>query len=251
MNIQPIILAAGKGTRMGYNDLPKVLVPIKNKPMILYLVEQLDRLALSHKPIVVVGHKYTLVQAMLGPRFIYAFQEGQLGTAHATAAAQKHVVGENVLVLYGDMPFVKSESLKRLIIEHLKTKALLSMFTTVVPNFENEFFNFYGFGRIIRSEDNQIVEIKEFVDLREQEKKVIEVNPGIYIFSSNWLWENVGKILKNKHGEYYLTDIIAVAKSISVPINSLSIDPYEVFGVNTPAHLQEVEQILQNKLTKK
>jgi bifunctional UDP-N-acetylglucosamine pyrophosphorylase/glucosamine-1-phosphate N-acetyltransferase len=244
MNYQIIILAAGKGTRMGFSDLPKVLVPVKNKPIILRLVEALEKLNNSFQHIVVVGHKYPLVQAMLGSKYIYAFQEGQLGTGHAVASALKHVAAENTLILYGDMPFIGAESIQKLLDLHESTDSKVSMFTTVVPNFENEFSTFASFGRIVRNEKNEIAENIEFIDADESKRANREVNPSIYLFKTDWLRANIDKILKNKHGEYYLTDILAIAKKQNVEIKSLSIDPKEVFGINTPAQLQQAEKLL-------
>lgn len=91
---QIIILAGGKGTRMGNSDLPKVLVHLKDRPIISYLLESIKKLENLLSSIVVVGHRYDLVQAALGPNYIYALQQGQLGTAHAVEAAQKFITGE-------------------------------------------------------------------------------------------------------------------------------------------------------------
>ena len=117
------------------------------------------------------------------------------------------------------------------------------MLTTQVPNFESVFSSFLGFGRILR-QDGNIKQIKEFVDASDEEKQVTEVNPGIYLANSSWLWEHLEKIPKNKHGEYYLTDLVEIAVKNHVPIETLPIDPLEVFGINTPAQLQQAERIL-------
>src|SRR3989338_5093602 len=110
LNIQPIILAAGKGTRMN-SALPKVLVGLNGKPLIQHLLDNLKQIEFVHRPVIVVGHKYELVQSYLGENFIYAFQEGQFGTGHAVKAAQCKTDSDLVVVLYGDMPFIKAESL--------------------------------------------------------------------------------------------------------------------------------------------
>ncbi len=242
MNTQFIILAAGKGTRMN-SALPKVLVGLKGKPLIQHLLDSIRQISHEHKPVIVVGHKYDLVQSYLGSNFIYAFQEGQLGTAHAVASAESKVEAENALVLYGDMPFVKSDSLKKLVDLHLKNESMFSMLTTQVPNFENEFSSFLGFGRIIR-QNGKISAIREFVDAAEEERQIKEVNPGIYLFNSKWLWEHLPQVPKNKHDEYYLTDLVEIAIKKNVPIATAAIDPLEVFGINTPAQLQQAENLL-------
>lgn len=229
---------------MGHSELPKVLVPVKNKSMILHLVEELEKLSNTLAHVIVVGHKYQLVQAMLGSKHIYAFQQGQFGTGHAVAAAKDKVTADNVLVLFGDMPFIKAESIEKLKALHESSNSTLSMFTASVPNFDNEFATFNSFGRIIRDQDDKISDIVEFVDASEEQRAIKEVNPSIYIFNTEWLWENIEKIPRNKHGEFYLTDIINIAKQQNVKINSLTIDPLEVFGINTPEHLKQAEKLL-------
>src|SRR3989338_4964919 len=106
MDIQFLVLAAGKGTRMN-SALPKVLVGLAGKPLIQHLLDNIKPVLIKYLPIIVVGHKYELVQSYLGPNFIYAFQEGQFGTGHALAAGLPKAEAENVLVLYGDKPFIK------------------------------------------------------------------------------------------------------------------------------------------------
>lgn len=223
--------------------LPKVLVGLKGKPLIQHLLDNISKLNLKRKPVIVVGHKYELVQSYLGQNFIYAFQQGQLGTAHAVMAAKDKVSAPNVLVLYGDMPFVKTESLRHLMDMHNQNSALFSMLTTTVPSFENEFSSFLGFGRIIRDIRGNILTIKEFADATDFEKQIKEVNPGIYLFNANWLWEHLEQVQKNKHGEYYLTDLVEIAIRDKTAIYAGPIDPFEVFGINTPQHLKQAEEI--------
>ena len=248
MNTQIIILAAGQGTRMGHSELPKVLVPLANKPIIFHLLEEIKKLGESIRLIIIVGYKYQLVQSMLGPNYLYAFQEGQFGTGHAVAAAKNKVTTDNVLVLFGDMPFIKAKSINTLVSKHESGGSILSMFTANVPNFANEFATFNSFGRIIRNQDNKISEIVEFVDATEEQRGIKEVNPSIYIFKTQWLWDNIDKIQKNKHGEYYLTDIVSIARRQKVKINSLTINPLEVFGINTPEHLEQAEKFISGYL---
>src|SRR5258708_1974174 len=112
MRNQIVILAAGKGARMGQNSVPKVLVMLKNKPLIIYLLEEIEKINQLAKPVVVVGHMHRQVEEVLGGQYTYALQSRQLGTAHALLTAKPKIRAENVLVLYGDMPFVKASSLK-------------------------------------------------------------------------------------------------------------------------------------------
>ncbi|MBI4049399.1 MAG: NTP transferase domain-containing protein [Candidatus Doudnabacteria bacterium] len=243
MNTQIIILAAGKGTRMGHPELPKVLVELRGKPLISYLLEEVSKLRLS-PAVIVVGFKSELVKQALGPGYIYASQLQQLGTANAVAEGLKYTTAENVLALYGDMPLIKSESLNRLIAYHDETKSVLTMFVAKVPNFEDEFSNFLGFGRIVRDEAGRIAEIKEYVNCSKEEQAITEVNPGIYIFKTNWLLNNIGKIPQSRQGEFYLTDAVSLAREQQIVINFLAIEPHEVFGVNTLSELKQAERFL-------
>src|SRR6185369_10465409 len=126
MKNQFVILAAGKGTRMGGN-IPKVLVMLKNKPLILYVLHEIDKIGQLIKPVVVVGYGAKKVEGVLGNEYLFAFQDKQLGTAHALLAAKRKIKAENIVVLYGDMPFIKAESLKALIKMHFKTGGNISM----------------------------------------------------------------------------------------------------------------------------
>ncbi|MBI2607583.1 MAG: NTP transferase domain-containing protein [Candidatus Doudnabacteria bacterium] len=245
MNLQTIILAAGKGTRMGDENTPKVLFKLSGKPMIRFVVNEVEKLNLSLKPIFVVGHKYDLVQKELGSSYVYAFQEGQLGTAHAVDAAKGFSLGTDVLVLYGDMPFVKTDSLKKLMKLHEQSRPVVSMFTTTVDSFEGQWQSLQGFGRIIRNDKNEISSIREFKDASENERMIKEVNPGIYIFKADWLWQNIDKIQNNNaQKEYYLTDLIQLASEQGLVIKSVQIDPREVFGINTKEQLVLARQLV-------
>ena len=184
MNTQAIILAAGKGVRMGLLETPKVLVPLSGKPLISYLTNEVKKLHFNLPTIVVVGYKYDQIQKVLGPDYDYAFQQGLLGTGHAVKAAIGRIKAPNVIVLYGDVPFLKSESITKLINLHEDRKSSLSMFTAFVPNFENEYLTFKGFGRIIRNENNEITKIAEFIDATKDQQEIREVNPGIYVFNT-------------------------------------------------------------------
>ncbi len=245
MNIQTIILAAGKGTRMGDEHTPKVLFKLHGQPMIRLVIDQVDKLKLILKPILVVGHKYDLVQQELGSQYIYAFQIGQLGTAHAVSAAKGFSLGTDVMVLYGDMPFIRASSMRKLIKMHEQNKPAVSMFTAVVDSFEGRLQSLQGFGRILRNKSGDITGIKEFKDASEAEQRIKEVNPGIYIFQAEWLWQNIGQIQNhNVQQEYYLTDLIHLANEQVASIKSLSIDPLEVFGINNKEQLKQAEELM-------
>lgn len=237
MTRQIIILAAGKGTRMG-SPIPKVLIPLDDKPVISHLLEEVARVEKQEPPIVVVGFQHELVRETLGDNFLYALQLEQKGTAHAVLSARSLVSADNIIVLYGDMPFVSASSISQLINLHEDKQARISMFTASVPSFEGDYGNFNGFGRIIRSETGSIEQIKEFADASYEERSIQEINPGIYMFSSEWLWPRLERIgRKNAQGEFYLTDIVEIAIDEGTGVNSIAIAPEEIFGINTPEHL--------------
>ncbi len=246
MDTQIVILAAGKGRRMGNVDLPKVLFPLHGKPLILPLLEQVNKIN-KQPPVIVVGFKRGEVMKTLGPRYTYAFQKEQLGTAHAVWCAKSKISSKNILVLYGDMPFMKATSMEKLINLHQDQKPVISLFTSFVPDFKGARASLDNYGRIIRDNYGNIVKITEYKDATEQERKIKEVNPGIYVFNTEWLWSHIDLINNsNAQNEFYLTDIIEVAISESFPIKSIPIGPAEVIGINTLGQLELGHKISQN-----
>jgi bifunctional UDP-N-acetylglucosamine pyrophosphorylase/glucosamine-1-phosphate N-acetyltransferase len=246
MSRQIVILAAGKGTRMA-SPIPKVLIPLRGKPVIKYLLEEVADIAQDTKPIIVVGFQSEVVKQELGGEYLYAMQTEQLGTGHAVMSARAHVTADNFIVLYGDMPFVTAASLQKLIELHEHNGAKLSMFTGIVPNFEGVYEHFKGFGRIIRDDNSHIAKIQEYSDCSDEQKQITEVNPGIYMFSAEWLWPHLEKIgSKNAQGEIYLTDIIEIAIRDGQKIESLPIAPEEIYGINTPDHLAHAQTLIED-----
>lgn len=242
MYLQIIILAAGRGTRMR-SEIPKVLGNLSGQPLIRRLLDNIQNLKSGFSAVIVVGYKHELVEEYLGPAYTYAFQEEQLGTANAVESAKDKIFADNAIVLYGDMPFITARSLEKLIAIHKDNNSKFSMFTAAVPHFEDQFNSHNGFGRIIRGPDRKIVSIRELVDASEVEKKILEVNPGVYMFDTTWLWQNIGLVKKNSHSEYYLTDLVDVAVKSGVEVFTAEIDPMEVFGINTPEHLEESKKL--------
>jgi bifunctional UDP-N-acetylglucosamine pyrophosphorylase / glucosamine-1-phosphate N-acetyltransferase len=244
MSQQIVILAAGKGTRMGA-EVPKVLLPLHDKPVIAYLLDEISDTPQDTAPIIVVGFKAELVKETLGDEYIYVTQFDQKGTAHAVRSAKDAVIAENFIVLYGDMPFIRKESLAKLIDLHNTNQAKLSMFTAVLPNFENQFAHFLSFGRIIRDEDGEIIKIQEYKDCSDEQKEITEVNPGIYMFQSSWLWDKLAQIRDhNTQHEFYLTDIVELAIKDGATVYSLSITPEEVYGINNPDDLEFARNLI-------
>lgn len=248
MSRQIVILAAGKGTRMAGSTpepMPKVLIPLRGKPVINYLLEEVSCIASDTNPVIVVGYMREVVERELGPDFIYALQTEQNGTGHAVLAARGKVSADNFIVLYGDMPFVTGTSLQKLVDLHEQTGSKISMFTGIAPSFEGIYEHFNGFGRILRNDAGNIFKIQEFADCNEEQKKIKEINPGIYMFNSQWLWPHLEKIgSENAQGEIYLTDIVELAIKDGQKIESLPIAPEEIYGINTPDHLAHAQTLI-------
>ncbi len=249
MSRQIVVLAAGKGTRMQGatpEPIPKVLIPLRGeKAVIKFLLDQVEQIKCDTPPVIVVGFESERVKAELGDKYLYALQAEQKGTGHAVMAAKDMVTANNFIVLYGDMPFVQSSSLQRLIDLHEHNNAKLSMFTAIVPDFEGDYEHFRGFGRILRDDHEHISKIQEYVDCSEDQKQITEVNPGIYMFNSEWLWPHLARIdSQNAQHEIYLTDIIEIAIHDGQKIESLPIAPEEIYGINTPDHLTYVKSLI-------
>lgn len=244
--IQIIVLAGGKGSRMN-TTTPKVLAPLKGKPMIRHLLEAISKSEVSLTPIIVVGQMRETIMKELGPNYRYAVQEKPLGTGHAVNSA-RHLAENNadhILVLYGDHPCVSAETIKNLPYAHIQSDNILTIATTNVPNFNDQYACFFDFGRIIRNESKQIAKIVEKKDANDLEKRITEINPAYFCFKATWLWQHLSKIKnKNAQGEYYLTDLIDIAQKQGHVIGSIAIEPREALGVNTAEQLFMLERDL-------
>lgn len=244
--IQIIVLAGGKGSRMNA-DMPKVLVPLKGKPLIKHLLEAIAKSGISLNPILVVGQKRELIMNELGPFYRYAIQTEQLGTGHAVNSARQLAENQanHILILYGDHPCVSAETIKNLAEAHIQSNGVLTIATVIVPNFDDWRAGFFDFGRIIRDGSGQIVKIIEKKDATDIEKQITEINPAYFCFKASWLWQHLSKIKnRNSQGEYYLTDLIGLAQNQGHIINSIAIEPREALGVNTAEQLIMLEQDL-------
>lgn len=245
MTQQIVVLAAGKGTRMG-GEVPKVLLPLNNgEPIVLHLLNQIRDLPQATKPIIVVGFKKEMVMEVLGEEYIYVTQIDQKGTGHAVLSAKDQIVAENFIVLNGDMPFTTKESLQKLIDSHHSNHSAVSMVTVKLSNFDEGNKYFSSWGRIIRNLDGEVNKIREYKDSTEQEKLITEVNTGTYMFNSSWIWDKLSQITDdNNQHEFYLTDIVELAIKDGKKVNSFSIEPREAYGINNPEDLDFARKIV-------
>jgi bifunctional UDP-N-acetylglucosamine pyrophosphorylase/glucosamine-1-phosphate N-acetyltransferase len=242
LNIHTIILAAGKGTRMNTN-LPKVMQPLGGQTLISHVINTAK--ANSEDITVVVGHQKELLKkhlATLDSNIKTADQNEQLGTAHAVKTAS-HLIkdSEKVIILYGDVPLISSETIRALInSDHECT--LLSMRLSD-PS---------GYGRIISNEENLALRIIEQKDASDEEKKIQEVFTGVLLVDGSLLKLALNQINNhNAANEYYLTDLVEILSSKGVKINCIQANPDEVLGANTKYELHELESILRKMSSEK
>jgi bifunctional UDP-N-acetylglucosamine pyrophosphorylase / glucosamine-1-phosphate N-acetyltransferase len=244
---QIVILAAGKGTRMG-SDLPKVLVPLNNQPMIRYLMDSVIASQVDKEPVVIVSpdNEEVISQALAKYNVKYAIQNKQLGTGHAVSCSKDLIRPETrkIIVLYGDHPFLTADSIKKF--STLNPEAVTIM-PTVLPDFKDWHHNFYSWGRIVRNNSGEVKAIVELKDANEEEKKITEVNPGFMCFNKDWLFKNIDKLRdNNKAHEFYLTDMINIAFGKGYGIGTVTIKPREAMGINSPEELAIAENLIKN-----
>jgi bifunctional UDP-N-acetylglucosamine pyrophosphorylase/glucosamine-1-phosphate N-acetyltransferase len=246
-DIATVILAAGKGTRMK-SDLVKVLHPLLGLPMLSYPIAISLNEIKAEKTIVVVGHQADRIKEIFkDPRIHFVLQEEQLGTGHAVRQAVPFL--ENfkgvVLILYGDVPLVKAETLRSFIDTFWGNDSTLSVLTAVVKDP-------FGYGRIIRGREGWLEKIVEEKDASEEEKLVREINTGIFCVSAPFLIEGLSEIGKgNAQGEYYLTDLVEIASEKGFRCSAHMVaDPLEVMGINTRVDLAIAHEVLRQEKMK-
>ncbi len=233
--IAAIILAAGKGTRMK-SDLHKVLHPIAGQPMLMHLLASVDALAPAKK-VVVVGSGREQLEAALGGTAGLAVQEPQLGTGHAVQQAEGALAGfdGDVLILYGDVPLVRTETMQRML-DRLRAPDAPAI---VVLAFEPE--DTLRYGRVI-AEGDRIVKMVEHKDATDEERAVRLCNSGLMAARSADLFALLGRVGNaNAAGEYYLVDIVNIANDDGRMSAVVTTDPFEVAGINSRAELAALE----------
>ena len=197
MSTSIVILAAGKGTRIK-SELPKVLHALAGRPMVQFVVDAARTLE-PERLVVVVGDGAELVRETVGSDVAYVLQEEQLGTGHALKQAQAATAGvaDTVLVLYGDTPLIRPETLQRMVAHHRKTCAAATILTFRPQNPA-------GYGRIVRNvETGQVEAIVEDKAATAEQKTIGEVNSGLLCFRDDWVWARLDEIERQPGGEYY------------------------------------------------
>jgi len=239
-----LVMAAGLGTRMK-SKRAKVLHELAGRPLIAHVVRTAQ--TLDPKTIlVIVGHQAEEVEqavlAEIGELASFAIQAKQRGTGNAVESARRQLEdsGSLVLLLSGDVPMIRAETLRKLIDHHRETDAACTILGVRLENPT-------GYGRIIRDEQGRFEKIVEQKDASEEERQVREINSGIYCFESNDLFEALKRVEpKNQQGEYYLTDVAEILNSSKRTVEVFThTDPREVSGVNTRAELAEFENLMR------
>jgi bifunctional UDP-N-acetylglucosamine pyrophosphorylase / glucosamine-1-phosphate N-acetyltransferase len=242
-----ILLAAGQGTRMK-SEIPKVLHPLGGKALFLHSLETARRL---HPAVVaiVIGHGAAAVrQAHPSIEVTWVTQERQLGTGHAVLCAQeafKDFHGE-VLILSGDVPLIREQTLRALLERHHSRRAALTLLTAKlnVPK---------GYGRILRDGAGAISGIIEEKDARPAQREICEVNAGIYVASAPFLFAALSGVKNNnQQGEYYLPDVVGIGLAQGQAIETVTVeDPREMLGINSREELAAMEKNLRQSINQK
>ena len=236
--LRVIILAAGKGTRMN-SDLPKVLHKLNGKALLDFVLDESELLNPT-ETILVVGFKKEQVISHTENRINlkYATQIEQLGTGHAVLQTEELLKNNkgHIIILYGDVPNIKASTLRPIIDEHIINNRDLTLITAEIDDPS-------GYGRIIRDKNGNLLKIVEEKDCDDDERKIKEWNPGIYIFKIPGVFEVLNNIRTNNASkEYYLTDAIGLAQQSNMQIKAIKIANYnEVIGINTADQLEELK----------
>ncbi len=238
-----IVLAAGKGTRMK-SSKNKVMHEVLGKPMIGHVVGRLEKLDVDNI-VVVVGHQAEEIESYLQQRVTYALQDPQLGTGHAVMQAKSlSEVGGQTLILYGDCPLVQAETMNQLY-ESNQGKAL-TVLTAILEDPAH-------YGRIIRDHKGKFVRIVEYKDCNEEQRKIKEINTGIYCVDNQLLFKHISEISNNNaQKEYYITDLVEIFHHNGYDIQGLPVsDVNEVMGINDRVDLAKATAWLQAHINRK
>lgn len=242
MSAIALILAAGEGTRMK-SELPKVAHRVLGVPMVR-LVADAARVAGCERIVAVTGHKAEIVEALVEDATCVR-QDRQLGTGHAVMCAADALAGfhGSLVVLSGDTPLMRPETIAGLIATRESSGSVLTLLTTRMPDPT-------GYGRIVRDRDGAVARIVEEKDCTAEERRIDEVNTGTYCFDSAVLFAHLDRLgTENAQGEYYLTDMVSVFNGEGLTVSALTTDdPLETLGVNSRVQLAEATKVLQRRI---
>ena len=244
-NLEVIILAAGLGTRMKSGTI-KILHRAAGRPIIDYVLDLATDLC-PHPPVMIIGHQRDAVEKAVGNRARFAVQEDQLGTGHAVLQAAALVdPSRRVMILSGDVPLTRTATLRRLLEEHERAGNALTLLTMKLADPAM-------YGRIVRDESGAVVRIVEAKDATDEQKRIDEVNAGIYVFNGEHLFDNLRNLKpENAQKEYYLTDLLSVIRNAGHRVGAVvADDPVEALGVNSRGELAQVEGEIQRRVVER
>jgi len=258
-----VVLAAGLGTRMR-SQYPKVTHTVAGRSMLEHVLRAAD--AAFHpnnapaddrftvaRYLVVLGHEAGRVQDSLrwapaDAPLTYVIQHEQLGTGHAVHVAQADAtipgeapIPDTILVLYGDTPLIRPETLRSLLTTHAEANATLTFLTGIAAQ-PNEY------GRVVRDATGRVSGIVEQRHATPEQMGIQEVNSGVYLFAADWLWPQLARLVAHPNGEYYLTDLVTLAAQEGQPIATVSAPLEETLGVNDRVQLAEAERIMRARI---
>ena len=242
-DIVAVILAAGKGTRMKSNK-SKLVHKIYGKEIVKRVVETAKKSDIEDV-VAIVGYKKEQVQLVLGDSVKYAYQEEMLGTGHAVLQAEKYLKDKNgkVVVLSGDVPIIRPETIKNLVRKSIDNKEYATLVTAIYNNPK-------GYGRIIRDIGGSVQEIVEEKDANEDQRKIQEINAGIYCFDIQELLKALKELKPdNAQGELYLTDVVKIMNRKGLKTGAVIIqDNTEILGVNDRMQLELLTKVLKMRI---
>lgn len=240
--LTPVVLAAGHGKRMK-SALPKVLHPLAGLPILHHVLRAVSAVA-SQPPVVVIGHGADQVRRAVGQNVRFAYQQEQLGTAHALSTAEPLLAGQTdlILVVTGDMPLLTPQTFRRLVELQQRNDGPISLVTVISEDS-------HGFGRILRAPDGSVQAVVEEAQATPEQLAIRELNASVYCFDATWIWDALRRVPLSPKGEYYLTDVVEIAVRQGHKVQALVLeDPQEALGINTRAHLAEAEAVMQRRI---
>lgn len=243
MSFTSIILAAGMGTRMK-SQMPKVLHKVCGKPLCKWVIDA-SKKAGADRVVTVIGHKADMVREEIGDVTEFALQSEQKGTGHAVMQAAEFIkkAEGSVVILNGDTPLITAETIEKAVRYSKEHGEQATVITAILPDAT-------GYGRIVRGSDGGVLKIVEQKDASEEEKKIREVNSGMYVFNAQALVYALDKIQPNNaQGEYYLTDTLEILLNAGKKVGAYAIeDNYEISGINDRVQLSEAEKIMRSRI---
>ncbi|MFL7808041.1 MAG: bifunctional N-acetylglucosamine-1-phosphate uridyltransferase/glucosamine-1-phosphate acetyltransferase [Anaerolineae bacterium] len=247
MELASVVLAAGEGTRMR-SDLTKILHPLAGKPIARWVVDTALEIG-ADETVFVVGKDSAQIRQVLGDNEVqYVYQAERKGTGHAAMQARPVLEGRAayVLICYGDMPLLETETLRLLVDNQRATGAVMTILTLIHEDSR-------GFGRVIRDEEGHVLEVVEEKVCTPEQLAIQELNCGVYCFEGGWLWSHIDQIPLNPvKKEYFLTDMIGIAVADGQTVDPISIDdPDQVIGINTRIHLAQAEAVIRRRVNER